>query len=120
MEKGEFERAMRKAETFAALGSRPDYWEGYQFGLRARFYGEKFGTEKDNLTWPFLMVGMDETRKEWGRGYRDGLAGMERGKTAAEDVQRLAERLLYVYERNPHSELWFEIQRLLTAIYAGR
>jgi hypothetical protein len=120
MEKEEFERARRKAETFAALGSRPHYWEGYQFGLRARFYSEKFGTEKDNLTWPFLMVGIDETRKEWGRGYRDGLAGVERGKTAEADVQRLAERLLHVYERNPQSELWFEIQRLLTAIYAGK
>ena len=44
MERDRFESLMMKAKTFQSLGDRPEYWTGYQRGLRRRFHGEAFGT----------------------------------------------------------------------------
>ena len=53
----------------------PYYWEGYQRGLRRAYYGEVFGTEEEHNLWLSLADDeVDESRRERGRGYRDGLA----------------------------------------------
>lgn len=64
-----------KAKIFAHRSNGPDYWEGYQRGLRRAYYGEVFGTEEEHNLWLSLADDeVDETRRERGRGYRDGLA----------------------------------------------
>jgi len=70
-----FVREMVKAMIFARLRKDPYYWEGYQRGLRRAYYGEIFGTEEEHNLWLALADDeVDETRRERGRGYRDGLA----------------------------------------------
>jgi hypothetical protein len=69
-----FEREMKKAKMFAYLGGRADYWHGYQWGLRRAYHGEAFGTEGERDLWMSLADEVDESRRECGLGYRDGLA----------------------------------------------
>ena len=69
----EFEHEMLKAKTFAETGSSYNYWRGYQRGLRRRFHGENFGEPGEHEKWLSLIH--DETRRELGRGYRDGYFG---------------------------------------------
>ena len=65
---------MKKARNFSHLGDRPDYWRGYQRGLRRGFQGELFGTEEEHKRWMRLADdGVDEAERERGRGYRDAL-----------------------------------------------
>jgi len=65
---------MKKARNYSQLGGRPDYWHGYQRGLRRGFQGELFGTEDEHERWIRLADdGLDEASRERGRGYRDGL-----------------------------------------------
>ena len=70
-----FQSLMMKARTYSRLGERPDYWRGYQRGLRRGFHGELFGTNDEHKLWMRLAEdGGDEPRQERGRGYRDGLS----------------------------------------------
>ena len=65
---------MKKARNFSHLGGRPDYWHGYQRGLRRGFQGELFGTNDEHKVWMRLADdGVDHASRERGRGYRDGL-----------------------------------------------
>ena len=72
MEKAVFEREMMRAKTMITVGDRPEYWAGYQRGLRRRFHGENFGTEEEHEKWLSLKGDSDPARDERGRGYRDG------------------------------------------------
>ena len=70
-----FKSEMLKARTFREHGERPDYWLGYERGLRRGFHGARFGTEQDHEIWLSLAAGAGErTGRQRGQGYRDGLA----------------------------------------------
>jgi hypothetical protein len=71
MDRRRFEHLMGKARTFQLIGDRPDYWAGYQRGLQRRFHGEDFGTLEEHHKW--LALAGDETGKDLGQGYWDGL-----------------------------------------------
>ena len=74
MDEDRFLTLMKKARNFSHLGGRPDYWHGYQRGLRRGFQGELFGTDDEHQRWMRLADdGGDEASRERGRGYRDGL-----------------------------------------------
>ncbi len=73
MTHAEFTHEMLKAKTFAGLGERPDYWRGYQRGLRRAYHGIDFGTEQEHAQWLQLVDSDQEDRREMGLGYRDGL-----------------------------------------------
>jgi hypothetical protein len=72
MDQSIFERLMIKARTMAELGEKPDYWQGYQRGLRRRYHGEKFGTDEEHELWMNLHEDLDPARADRGRGYRAG------------------------------------------------
>jgi hypothetical protein len=73
---------MTKARMQLGLGQRPDYWHGYERGLRRGFHGDRFGTEQDHKLWLSLVAGStDEAEQERGRGYRDGLSACARGES---------------------------------------
>ena len=73
----EFERRMRRADTLSRLTDQPDYYVGYIRGLRHRYHGEKFDTEDEHQQWLALALDLDKTRRERGRGHKDGLAGRD-------------------------------------------
>lgn len=50
-----------------------EYWTGYIRGLRRAYHGEKFGTEEEHEKWLSAVNSLDESRKQRGHGYKDGL-----------------------------------------------
>jgi hypothetical protein len=93
MDESRFLSLMMKARTFSSLGERPDYWHGYQRGLRRGFLGELFGTGEEHERWMRLADdGVDNAARERGRGYRDGLracgADVDEGSALAGSVIR--------------------------------
>jgi hypothetical protein len=75
MHHAKFKSEMLKARTFRERGERPDYWLGYERGLRRGFHGARFGTEQDHEIWLSLAASAAErTQRQRGQGYRDGLA----------------------------------------------
>ena len=75
MEESRFLSLMTKARTHSYLGGSPDYWHGYQRGLRRGYHGELFGTDDEHRYWMRLADdGSDKAGRERGRGYRDGLS----------------------------------------------
>ncbi|WKB52321.1 hypothetical protein [Eleftheria terrae] len=62
----EFKRLSHWAKTLLT----GDYGLGYQNGLRRRYYGERFGSPSQHEQWL-------EKQDDYGRGYRDGVAGRE-------------------------------------------
>jgi hypothetical protein len=76
---------MNEARSFSRLGGRPDYWHGYQRGLRRGFQGELFGTYDEHETWMRVADdGVDHASRERGRGYRDGLRAFAAADVAAD------------------------------------
>jgi len=76
-----FKALMSKARMQSSLGQQPDYWQGYEHGLRRGFHGDRFGTEQDHKLWLSLVAdGVDVAARERGRGYRDGLCACARGQ----------------------------------------
>ncbi len=74
MDESRFLALMRKARTYAYLGGSPDYWHGYQRGLRRGFQGDLFGSDDEHRNWMRLADdGRDIASRDRGRGYRDGL-----------------------------------------------
>jgi hypothetical protein len=72
-----FRSEMRRAETMRKTNDDPmmsEYWAGYIRGLRRAYHGDKFGTAAEHKLWMAAFDGPDESRKQRGRGYRDGLA----------------------------------------------
>ena len=86
---------MKKARNFSHLGGRPDYWHGYQRGLRRGFQGELFGTNDEHKVWMRLADdGVDKAARERGRGYCDGLravAAADGGALAETPVSRVGD-----------------------------
>ena len=72
MDEGKFKSRMLKARIYGEHGDEPDYWAGYQRGLRRRYHGENFGTDAEHELWLSLKGDSDPARDERGRGYRDG------------------------------------------------
>ena len=72
MNRTTFEREMHRARAFSMAGDRPDYWHGYQRGLRRAYHGSSFGTAKEHGLFMAMTEDPDTTRAEFGRGYRDG------------------------------------------------
>jgi len=75
MNQRQFRYLTMKAATMASVANeRADYWHGYQHGVRRAYFGERFGAEGEHRLWMTLAAdGSDESRRERGRGYRDGL-----------------------------------------------
>jgi hypothetical protein len=85
MDEIRFLALMKKARNFSHLGGRPDYWHGYQRGLRRGFQGELFGTGDEHERWMRLAdEGADNAARERGRGYRDGLSAVAAADAAAD------------------------------------
>jgi hypothetical protein len=72
-----FKSRMLTAKAMETVGERPDYWIGYQRGLRRFHHGEIFGTDEEHDLWMGLADDEDQDRAEMGRGYRDGYSGKE-------------------------------------------
>ena len=72
MDESRFKSEMMKARTLSELGDKPDYWAGFQRGLRRRFHGGIFGTDEEHQKWLSLLGDSDPSRDERGKGYRDG------------------------------------------------
>jgi len=75
MNEQRFRSEMRRAQAMGRAGNcyEADYWNGFQRGLRKAYHGEKFGTPEEHALWLSLVDRDDETSKQRGRGYRDGL-----------------------------------------------
>jgi hypothetical protein len=76
MTEQKFKSEMRQAEAMrrTAEPERAEYWAGYIRGLRRAYHGEKFGTDEEHEKWLAAANSRDESRKQRGLGYRDGLA----------------------------------------------
>jgi hypothetical protein len=74
-----FKREMVKTKTMQQNSDNPEYWVGVQRGLRRGHHGEKFGTEEEHQLWLSAADDADETRRQRGKGYRDGLTMAEIG-----------------------------------------
>ena len=71
MTDAEFQTLARRAKMLTG-----DYGAGYMRGLRRAHHGASFGTADEHALWSRL--GLDgDIRAELGRGYRDGLAGID-------------------------------------------
>jgi hypothetical protein len=71
-----FESEMRRTDVMKkADPERAEYWNGYQRGLRRKHHGENFGTEAEHQLWLSLIDDEDDTKRQRGEGYRDGLRG---------------------------------------------
>jgi len=71
MDKVLFEREIRRAKRLASTENN-EYWSGYQRGLRRRFQGDNFGTDKEHELWMSMAESRDVRRRALGRGYRAG------------------------------------------------
>jgi hypothetical protein len=76
MTEQKFKSEMRRAETMRGLADpmMAEYWAGYIRGLRRAYHGEKFGEPGEHEKWLSAANSRDESRKQRGRGYKDGLA----------------------------------------------
>jgi len=77
MNEQKFRSEMRRAETMRTTSDdhmRAEYWVGYLRGLRRGHHGESFGTDEEHEKWLSAANSRDESRKQRGRGYMDGLA----------------------------------------------
>lgn len=70
-----FKFEMRRAETMRKYTEpeRSEYWTGYIRGLRRAYHGEKFGNAAEHNFWMDAKNSLDESRKQRGQGYCDGL-----------------------------------------------
>lgn len=71
-----FKSLMLRAEALFR-SDRPDYYSGYQRGLRRAYHGDRFGTEDEHELWLSLVERRDHTNQERGDGYLAGLAAMD-------------------------------------------
>jgi hypothetical protein len=77
MTEQKFRSEMRRAEALRKTCDDPmmsEYWAGYIRGLRRAYHGAKFGEPGEHEKWLSAANSRDESRKQRGRGYTDGLA----------------------------------------------
>ncbi len=77
MDEQTFESFMRRARVAQANGDDNGYWRGYQRGLRRAYHGDAFGTVNEHWLWLEFADSGGPIKAALGRGYRDGLAGVE-------------------------------------------
>lgn len=65
MNENQFKSLVNRAKILTS-----DYGTGYLTGLRRHYYGEKFGE-------PSELAALEARQDERGRGFRDGLAGID-------------------------------------------
>lgn len=70
----EFVQKMNMADAFRRCGDA-GYYTGYMKGLRRHFNGDAHGSTADHVLWLAKINCADESEKEQGQGYRDGLTG---------------------------------------------
>ena len=68
---------LQQAKLQHTIGDRPDYWAGYQRGLRRAFHGDDYGTEEEHTLWSRLAERPNPTHQEQGEGYLAGLAALD-------------------------------------------
>jgi hypothetical protein len=66
-----FKNEIAKARVSQTKNNNPDYWIGYERGLRRQYYGVSFGTKEDHIRW--LLADGNEPQRQRSKGYRDGL-----------------------------------------------
>jgi len=72
----DFKKHISGAQTFMIL-SGADFWRGYHRGLRRLYHGGDFGTDAEHELWMTLADATgDDQRRDRGRGYRLGYAGV--------------------------------------------
>ena len=71
----EFRRYMKRARAAATIAVSDDYRRGYLHGLRRHYRVAQFGAQDEHAQW--LGFADRPEYVEVGRGYRDGLAGIE-------------------------------------------
>lgn len=76
MNESKFKSLMLRSDALYR-GDRPDYYAGYQRGLRRAYHGENFGTEQEHELWLSLAERRDAASQERGEGYLAGLAAMD-------------------------------------------
>src|SRR4029450_9119241 len=81
MDERKFEAEMLEAiKRRATEPERANYWKGVERGLQRAHYESAFGTDEYHRFWLSLAEnGGDESHREYGRGYRDGVALAEPG-----------------------------------------
>ena len=90
MDERKFEGEMLKAIMCRATQpERANYWKGVERGLQRAHYGAAFGADEDDRLWLSLAEnGGDESHREYGRGFRDGLVLAEVDATVPDRVDR--------------------------------
>ncbi len=76
MDEQTFQSFLRRAQA-AQAGDDSGYWRGYQRGLRRAYHGEAFGSSNEHRLWLEFAGSGGPLKAALGRGYRDGLAGVE-------------------------------------------
>ena len=76
MSEQKFKSLMMRAQALYQ-SDRPDYYAGYQRGLRRAYHGDNFGTEQEHELWLLLVDSPYADRHERGLGYVDGLAAID-------------------------------------------
>ena len=71
----EFRRYMKRARAAATIAVSDGHRRGYLRGLRHHHRVRQFGDQDEHAQWPGFADTLE--RVEAGRGYRDGLAGIE-------------------------------------------
>lgn len=76
MTEQKFKSEMRRAESMRRMAEpmMAEYWAGYVRGLRRAYHGEKFGEPGEHEKWLSAANSREESRKQRGRGYADGLS----------------------------------------------
>jgi hypothetical protein len=76
MTEQKFKSEMRRAEVMRGMAEpmMAEYYAGYIRGLRRAYHGDDFGTLEEHDLWIEAINSVDESRKQRGIGYRDGLA----------------------------------------------
>jgi hypothetical protein len=72
MDRSVFESKLREARRKMESGERPDYWKGYERGLRRRYRGKPLGEPDDHGKWLGYIFSPDHSKRELGRGYFEG------------------------------------------------
>lgn len=104
MTEQKFKSEVRRAETMRRLAEpmMAEYWAGYIRGLRRSYHGENFGEPGEHDSLVAAANSRTESRKQRGRGYKDGLSfGEVSGKMGRPPIS--TERAVSVGIRLPES-----------------
>jgi hypothetical protein len=86
MDEQTFQGLLHRARDAEASGDDACYWRAYQRGLWRAYRGEAFGTSGEHALWLAFADSSGPIKSALGRGYRDGLAGVERCGTGYQPI----------------------------------